>query len=465
MFSYACPFCAQRLLAPPERAGQRTICPKCLRPLTIPTPHEPAAGSDPQVHLTPAPGPTTPAVETLPAGLATGTTPPPTDTLGRNRPLPTPAARRPGHIASLGRDSGMVVLYPTGLAAVDIGAELTANLTLRMAPPPDPPADLTLTTCGWLTICAVAAVLWVGGVVSDPELLPFLGLLGVVTLAFGYLWAAYLAGRRNWVRGAVTLVPPVTLWRVCRPFGDNGYRPLRFVVTGALVFGLYWLGDEARAVVQPAIAALDPDRPMRADTSLTESVAARLAAAGSPDAALNCLLDLTAPEYQKAVPATDRPAVTAEIVRLTRPDGPTRPDVRAQAVRTLAVWSPADARPVVLACLASADSRERRIGLELAPRWPDLAIASAVAARLRDPGEEAVAREVLLQMPSAAESVLIPLLAGTDPMHVLGVTELLGKIGGPAAATALVELSETAADPAIRAEAARAAAAQKSRAR
>ena len=37
MFSYSCPFCSQRLLAQPDRIGQRTICPKCLRPIVIPT--------------------------------------------------------------------------------------------------------------------------------------------------------------------------------------------------------------------------------------------------------------------------------------------------------------------------------------------------------------------------------------------------------------------------------------------
>ena len=37
MFAYPCPSCHQRLLAPAERAGQRTICPKCLKPLTVPT--------------------------------------------------------------------------------------------------------------------------------------------------------------------------------------------------------------------------------------------------------------------------------------------------------------------------------------------------------------------------------------------------------------------------------------------
>src|SRR3954469_18515523 len=45
MFSYSCPSCSQRLLAPTEKAGSRTICPKCLKPLTVPA-HDRMAAVD-----------------------------------------------------------------------------------------------------------------------------------------------------------------------------------------------------------------------------------------------------------------------------------------------------------------------------------------------------------------------------------------------------------------------------------
>src|SRR4051812_23276324 len=44
MFAYLCPSCRQRLLAPIGRVGQRSICPKCLHPLTVPHPEQVAAG-------------------------------------------------------------------------------------------------------------------------------------------------------------------------------------------------------------------------------------------------------------------------------------------------------------------------------------------------------------------------------------------------------------------------------------
>lgn len=40
MFAYPCPSCQQRLQASPERVGQRTICPKCLKPIVIPCPDD-----------------------------------------------------------------------------------------------------------------------------------------------------------------------------------------------------------------------------------------------------------------------------------------------------------------------------------------------------------------------------------------------------------------------------------------
>ena len=390
------------------------------------------------------------AVDTPPPVPPSGVTPPPSD----RRPLPSPSTRRPGNVPSINRgtDAGTVDLHPTGLAGVDIAAELTANLTLRMAPPPDPPADLAVTTCAWLLVCLAASVLWVGGVLSEAALLPFVGLLGVLTLAFGYLWAAYLAGRRDWLRGAVTLIPPVAAWRLTRPFGDNGRRPLVFALTGAFVFGLYWVGDEVRAQVQ---SALDFGRPEPATVAAVPAADRLKSAERQPDGVVQFLIDLATADARKSIPAAEWPALTAEIVRLTRPGGSDRPDVRAQAVRTLAAWSPADARGVVLAGVKSGEGRDRRAALELAPRWPDAEMAAAVAGRLPDPAEEAVARDALTQMPAAAEGVLIGLLTADDPMLALTAAELLGKVGGPAAVTALDGLSRTAADPVVRGEAAR----------
>lgn len=57
MFAYPCPACPHTLLAPVERAGQRTVCPNCLTPLAVPHP----AGGPTGVF-----GPTPSCIETPP---------------------------------------------------------------------------------------------------------------------------------------------------------------------------------------------------------------------------------------------------------------------------------------------------------------------------------------------------------------------------------------------------------------
>ena len=70
MFTYPCPNCSMQLNAPEERAGQRTMCPKCLRPILIPSPEVIALlrGEDDVDLQAPEPedasGPATPAERT-----------------------------------------------------------------------------------------------------------------------------------------------------------------------------------------------------------------------------------------------------------------------------------------------------------------------------------------------------------------------------------------------------------------
>ena len=243
--------------------------------------------------------------------------------------------------------------HPTGLASVDIAAELTAALTMRMKPPPDPPADLNLSTGGWLLMSVVGGFTWLVAIFSDERLLPFVAVLGTFLLAFGYFWAAYLAGLHNWVRGVVTLLPPVALWRICLPFGDNGYRPLRFVLTGALFLALYWVGPLASAALQPVWAMLEIARPERSNTVVI-SPADRLKTAvqsNQPENVISLLADFASPDLIAATSADEKTALIAEIKKLTRTDETDRSEVRVNAINTLAMWSPKETRLAVLVAL------------------------------------------------------------------------------------------------------------------
>lgn len=448
MFAYACPSCKQRLLAPPERSGQRTICPKCLRPLVIP----PTDADDVTVDLGQSLADPQPPMAALAEPMAA--TPPPYTTPGpydgRPARAPAPAARAGRSLAR--SESGMVSLHPTGLAAVDIGAELSAALTLRMKPPPDPPADLNLSTGGWLILAGLAGLAWIGGVVYDPTLLPFVALVGLLMVAFGFLWAASLAGQRNWVRGAVTLLPPVAIWRICLPFGDNGYRPLRFVLTGLLAISLYLVGGPAQVGLKRAFAAMETVQP---EIESPRPAGERLALATKrPDGGLSALTDLAAPDYRAAIPPEEHPGVVRELTRLAN-DQSARSEIRVQALQTLSKWSLPDARGVTLALLSVGEARERRAALELAASYPDAEVAAAVAARLGTRSEERLAREALARMAPAAGPALLKLAAGDDPTLAMTALDLLETVGTATCAADLARLAERAGDSLVRSEAAR----------
>ena len=293
MFAYPCPSCSQRLLAPEERAGQRTICPRCLKPLTVPQPDQvaqlpfgpPPSESEsftpppPEVVETPIPAitesPFTTAaqydaeshatqlvieldpVRAIAAELdrvpttGSNTTQNARPHLPRsNAPLPSLTSRRP----LLGDRSGQVVLNPTGLFEVDVAAELSAAISMRMAPPPEPTLDRVSVTVGWGLGIVLGLGTWTLGVFHSPTWFPFVALVGATMIAFGFLWRAYLSGRNgDWMAGVATLLPPVCLVQLFRPIGQHRLRPLAFVVTGLVLCGLFACGPTASAKVDAAI--------------------------------------------------------------------------------------------------------------------------------------------------------------------------------------------------------------------
>ncbi len=282
MFAYPCPSCSQRLLAPPERAGQRTICPKCLKPLTVPPASSdlsdaPAVpfGPPPKSEIeTPAPihtsSPREPIERVAEAeelefeiplltaravelheqfgGTAVVELAPPktlTQTPAPRAPIPKPtAAKRP---PSKERE-GQVVLNPTGLFSVDIAAELSAAISMRMAPPPEPVADRQLILAGWLGATLLGLATWVFGLFFAPAWAPYSALIGGLMILFGVFWRAHLAAKNgSWLGGVLSILPPICLIQLFRPAGSHGLRPLRFVLSGAVLFALFAVGSKVRA--------------------------------------------------------------------------------------------------------------------------------------------------------------------------------------------------------------------------
>jgi hypothetical protein len=493
MFSYSCPSCTQKLLAPPERVGQRTICPKCLRPLTIPPPtaDDPDDSDDlfggplvdPDVHNTPLDHVTPPPLD---GAVDDGNPHSRIDFDERpdpvSAPVPVPAPRpqpaparppappRPARVAAVvpapRREglAGAVVLNPTGLAAVDLAADLTAALTLRMKPPPEPAADGTVPNGAWFGLTVVALGLWVVGVIYDPAALPFVALIGGLQLAFGYLWGAYLAGRTDWRAGLLTLLPPVAAARFARPFGENAYRPQRFVLTGAVLLALFFAGRAARDAVQPMFDQLLPPR-TPADPAPPPSPADRLQTAldrKQAEVVTGVLAELARPEAVTGVSDEARAKLAFGLKRLCDPAAPDpRPEVRTAALAALGVWEPDATRRPVLAALTGDDPSARRVAFQLAGRWKDAEVARAVVARLADRQEQQDAQQALLAIGGPpAEAALIPLLFAEDQgALVLTVIDLLEQVGGPDAVAALGRVAESGPYPSVREEAAKRAAA------
>ena len=284
MFAYPCPSCSQRLLAPPERAGQRTICPKCLKPLTVPpatselapTPAIPFGPLPKSEAETPVPIRTTSPREPEPiaweseavelnfeipllsagtielheqyGGAAVAVAVPPktlTQTPAPRAPVPkpTPVKRQPAK-----EREGQVVLNPTGLFSVDIAAELSAAISMRMAPPPEPAADRQLILAGWLGATVLGLATWALGLLFAPAWLAYSAIVGGLMVLFGVFWRAHLAAKRgSWLGGIVSILPPICLIQLVRPAGSHGLRPLRFAVTGAVLIALFAVGPKVRA--------------------------------------------------------------------------------------------------------------------------------------------------------------------------------------------------------------------------
>lgn len=447
MFAYTCPHCTQRLMAPPERIGQRTMCPKCLRPVTVPTPEQ-AARDDPEM-VNPVEVPDDsihghdPATDT-PNAIPT---PPPRDT--------RVTAAAPAPVAVNG---ALAVRTQRPRTQMDYAADLSATISTRMKPPPEPPSDLKPTTAAWLVLTVTGVVLWLVGVIYEAQTLELVALVGVLLTTFGYLWVAYLAGRRGYVvRGLVTLLPPVAAYRFLVPTSNYGRRPLGYFLTGLIFLALAYFGPQTRAVVRQAFAAIEPvpaDLPPN-----TTGPADRLRAAidrHQPDLLPSHIAELTRPDVIAAASPAVRAEVAAELTKLTASD---RPNVRAAALEALGTWAPASDRAPVLAALKSEHSAERKAALGLAGRWADAEMATAVAARLSDRTEQAAARDALLAIGGThAEAAVIPYLATSDdPLFTLALVELLGKVGGEKSTAALRKFSEKEHNVAVRDEANRVA--------
>lgn len=451
-----------RAPAAPARAFPRPS------PPNVPEPHAPAAVATEPPIPSPRPGLPVPSRGTVRSAIgerpigpqASVGSPDAGSNWGRNSQPSPPRPRRlvaTTPVPPRRGDDDETVTFGDPLrlkSQMDIAAELTSALTSRMKPPPQPPRDLKPSTALWLLVTGVAVALLVLTLVTANQFSEIVLALGAGQIVVGYLWAVWLAARRDWRRGLACAVPPITLWYLTqRKYAK--YRPLRFVATGAILATLAgiagyvqphtrsWAGvPEAAALPvppvdiasQPKLVQLQYYRDRRSYDSLMQVLRT---------------LSRTDPVYSEE--AKNRTELVAELRALCDHRDS---DVKVEAMAAYATWGGSDARRLCLEATRSTNQEERMMALRLLTRWKDPEVARAVASRIGRAGTETSrAQESLIDIGGPiAERAAIPLLRSDDQGVRLTVIELLGneKVGGEDAVAALLDVAKTANDPGTR---------------
>lgn len=460
--------------AVPGRDGGSSGTPTSLQ---APENNVPAVPDTTPIRKTPNRAPTPPQIPTPPPratdsgrlgprppeprrpGRLVSTTPAPPPPSGRYAPVTPPPAtngssRSSRAVATADDPDAVTFTDPLFIRSqMDVTAGLTAVLTSRMKPPPEPPRDLAPSTAVWLLLTGLALAFLAVTLLTPNDFAPVVAYLGVLEVAAGYLWIVVMAYSREWRRGVLCAVPPLTFWYLGqRKYGK--YRPLRFVLTGSLLVILaasagfairhtrVWSGAEPAQpappavdlAAQPKIAQLRAYRDQRAYDSLIDVLKA---------------LAKTDPVYSEE--AKNKYELAAELKALcSHPLS----DVKVAAMAAFVRWGGDEARGVCLEAIRSPNAEERLAALQLLTRWKDPEVARALASRIGRPGTETtLAKEALLDIGGpAAEQATIPLLRSDDLGTQLLAMDILAndKVGGPDAVTALKELAAITQDPGMK---------------
>lgn len=326
---------------------------------------------------------------------------------------------------------GLIVFNPTDVEAANIAAQLTTVISMTMKPAPEPPSDLRLTTGLWIILTACGGALWLFCMISDPEPLKYVAVIGALELLIGYLWVAVAYGQRNLRNGFTTLFPPLWVYRAANPPYEPGYRPLRFVVAGAILLSMYVIAPK----VQPSIYAWIgiPDDTVIQVPEIPETPLMKLLAAESDGDTYSVKRQLALfakPESIILTPADEKPAVVANLNRIVKKG---RPELRDEAIRALAIWSREDAKPVILAALDDSNDDIRETAYELIVAWNDRETVQRLVNQL---GNSNLARPALETIGrsepgrAAIEEAILPLIQSNqiDRRNVL--IALASEFGG-----------------------------------
>jgi hypothetical protein len=508
MIRYACPHCAAVSAAVNERrAGQPSVCRKCLAAHTIPadpalwltesgdplypvaTRTEPVAGPESAVPepivLAPielrgpevAPREPEPAPEPVrvtvlprapepepepefepeaPAAAVAVATPPPPVAPPRPRPLPVPAPtpapvprRAPAPTQSANERYGEPVQQQT---QADITAALTDALSSRMKPRARERRDLRPSTALWLLLTGVGLALALVALFLDAEYRSGVFAVAAVQVLAGYAWIVRLTSMRDTARGWACALPPLTFGYLAQ-YKYAKLRPLRFVVTGALLaligFAVPALAPHLSGAFAKPEAPPAPVEP-RPEAQSRLAQLKRYSEARSYDALLKLLADLAKSDPYHSADRADAPAIAVELKALCDHQ---LTDVKVRAMAAYARWDPPAARVVCLAAARAPSAEEREWALRLLPQWKDHEVARAVQALIGRPGsaESNRAKAALEEIggPPAERAALALLNRAEDQPTKLTALVILEKVGGAEAVEKLRAYAGATDDPAV----------------
>jgi hypothetical protein len=388
-----------------------------------------------------------PASEVLPKA-ASAPTPPP------RKPIPTPppaSALRPRTLVAAAGTPNEPVRLKT---SADLAVELTSTLASRMKPAPKPPRDLKPSTAVWILTTGLAVAFAAGTLFTHNNFTQAVIVIGAAQILAGYAWITTLAFRRDVRRGIACAVPPVTFvyltnWKYAK------YRPLRFVISGALVLGLGLLIPKLTTQTRTWAGTGETQTPVERTTPITEQPKLiqlrHYRDQRQYDSLMLLLRTLARTDSTYSVEAKDRVELALELHRLC-----THPDVavRTEALAAYTTWGGSSARDIVLDASRSSSADERTMALQLLPRWKDEDVARRIAEMIGRPGTETSrAQEALITLGGpVAERAAIALLRKDDQNIRLTAIDILGneKIGGHDAIAALREIARTSPDPGTR---------------
>ena len=425
MFFFPCPGCTFRMQSTPDRIGQRVLCPKCYRAVAVPDPD--SAAFD---HLD----------DTVPAEREPDLHP-------RTARIMAPLVARSVPPAQAG---AIVLFQPSSAFAADAMTQLTTNITMRMKPPPEiPPPDLKMSTAVWIALTATGIIFWCATVIYQGGPLHYVTAIAVIQFSIGIGWIAYLAGRRHWLRGLLTLFPPIAIYRLVQGHGPNHSRPMRFVLSGLLLLALVYANPVAREAVRHAFGM---DEHKLLPSAVPDAPAARLASfTGRADRSplLAELKRISSPEIVNASSPAERPAVATELRKVIKMDD--RPELTAAAFVALIAWAGDEAKPDLVAAVQSASSATRKMAVPLIAKWKDADAARAIIPLLRKWDERFEVTAALKTIGSPAEGPLMEFLPGlSDSMAGVAALGILEEIGTQKSVLFLTAFADSADDLLLR---------------